>query len=82
MIKSAGMVEFVFLGGRRIMDDFTSLAELSDDERDKACQKYQIIEPYINEELLLKTIAALLRNPLKCFLSQNSCGSTALRPSQ
>jgi len=39
------------------MDDFVSLAELSDDERDKACQKYQIIQPYINNEVLLKTIA-------------------------
>lgn len=50
-------MEFVFLGGMRIMDNFVSLAELSDDERDKACQKYQIIEPYINDEVLLKTIA-------------------------
>ncbi|MDR3502814.1 MAG: helix-turn-helix domain containing protein [Legionella sp.] len=39
------------------MDNFVSLAELSDDERDKACQKYQIIEPYINDTVLLKTIA-------------------------
>ena len=35
------------------MDDSVSLAELSDDERDKASQKYQIIEPYINNEALL-----------------------------
>lgn len=41
----------------RIMDDFAPLTQLSDEERDNACQKYQIIEPYINDKVLLKTIA-------------------------
>jgi len=39
------------------MDDIESLAQLSDDERDRATQKYKIIEPYINDEQTLKTVA-------------------------
>ncbi|WP_157066470.1 MULTISPECIES: hypothetical protein [Legionella] len=39
IIKSAKGIEFVFLDGMRIMDDFKPLAQLSDDERDKACRK-------------------------------------------
>lgn len=54
------------------MDDFASLAGLSDEERDKAYQKYRILEPYINDKALLKTIAennsilirTLMHNPL------------------
>lgn len=53
----ASWSEFVFLCGMRIMDNFAPLTQLSDEERDNACQKYQIIEPYINDEVLLKTIA-------------------------
>lgn len=39
------------------MDDFMSLAQLNDDERDKAYQKYKIIEPYINNEQTLKLVS-------------------------
>lgn len=39
------------------MDDFKSLTQLSDDERDSATQKYQIIEPYLNAEKTLKLVA-------------------------
>ena len=39
------------------MDDFMSLAQLNDDERDKAYQKYKIIEPYINNEQTLALVS-------------------------
>ena len=39
------------------MDDFMSLAQLNDDDRDKAYQKYKIIEPYVNNEQTLKLVS-------------------------
>lgn len=58
-------MKFVFLGGMRIMDDFKSLAQLSEDERDRACQKYKIIKPYINNDSLLKVIATNSSIPVR-----------------
>lgn len=49
----------------RIMDDFVSLTQFSDDERDKACQKYKIIEPYINNGATLKVIATTTSIPVR-----------------
>lgn len=51
------ITKFVFLGGMRIMDDFESLVQFTDDERDIAIQKYKIIEPYLNDEQTLKLVA-------------------------
>ena len=39
------------------MDDFMSLAQLNDDDRDKAYQRYKIIEPYVNNEQTLKLVS-------------------------
>ena len=50
-------MEFVFLGGMRIMDDFLTLTQLSDEERGNATQKYRLIEPYLNNEQTLKLVA-------------------------
>ncbi|MBA3535680.1 MAG: DDE-type integrase/transposase/recombinase [Tatlockia sp.] len=47
------------------MDDFASLTQLSDDERENATRKYQIIEPYINGEQLLKKIAEYKSIPIR-----------------
>ncbi len=57
--------QFVFLGGMRIMDDFASLTQLSDDERENATQKYQIIEPYINNVQPLKMVAKNKSIPIR-----------------
>jgi len=58
-------VEFAFLGGMRIMDDFVTLAQLRDDEREDATQKYKIIEPYINDEQTLKVLAEKKSIPIR-----------------
>ncbi len=39
------------------MDNNASLAQFSDDEREHATRKYQIIEPYINGKQPLKAVA-------------------------
>ena len=39
------------------MSKYESLAQLTDDERDSATQKYKIIEPYLNDEQTLKVVA-------------------------
>ncbi len=38
-------------------NDFESLVQLTDDERDNATQKYKIIEPYLNDEQTLNLVA-------------------------
>lgn len=47
------------------MDDFAPLTQLSDDERENACRKYRIIEPYINNGATLKAIATTTSIPLR-----------------
>lgn len=62
-------MEFVFLGGMRIMDDFLSLTQLTDDEREKACEKYRIIESYINNETTLTNLAKTKSIPVRTLRS-------------
>ncbi|RUQ79166.1 helix-turn-helix domain-containing protein [Legionella septentrionalis] len=47
------------------MDNFASLTQLSNDERENVCQKYKIIEPYINNGATLKAIATTTSIPLR-----------------
>lgn len=44
------------------MDNFNSLVQSTDDERDDATQKYKIIEPYINRVLskIFQAVKAIL----------------------
>lgn len=47
------------------MENNASLTQFSDDERENATRKYQIIEPYINGEQLLKAVAENKSIPIR-----------------
>lgn len=58
-------MEFVFLGGMRIMDEFVTLTQLSEEEREKAYCKYQTIESFLNGSSNLKSIAKKSSIPVR-----------------
>lgn len=51
------------------MDDYLSLTQLKDNEREKACEKYRIIEPYINNETTLTSLAINKSIPVRTLRS-------------
>lgn len=65
IINLAKVMEFVYLGGMRIMDEFVTLTQLSEEEREKAYCKYQTIESFLNGSSNLKSIAKKSSIPVR-----------------
>ena len=57
--------KFVILYGMRPMKYSIILSQLNEEERDRAYQKYRMIEPYINKTSTLKSISSTSGTPMR-----------------